>query len=736
MEKNSGEINGVVDSIVYANSQNGYTVLRLDVEDDLITAVGTMPGVGIGDELKLTGYFTKHQKYGEQFAVTDCERCQPKTTSAILNYLSSRSIKGVGPLTAQKIVELFKEKTFDVIEKQPQRLTEVKGITMAKAMKIHEEMKEANGFRDLLVFLKQYNINPQEAVRIWNVYGIKSKEIIEENPFMLCENGIGIAFSRANEIALAGNIDNVREPRTRAAILHTISYNTRNGYTCVPEEKLIDVCSAYIKEEPEYVSEVLDKMADDESVYKCTKDDDKEYVFLPMYYQAENYIAARIKMLLRYPPSVIEDIDDRIGEIEYEVGFGYARLQKEAIHKALTKGILILTGGPGTGKTTTLNAIIKILQKNNEKVLLAAPTGRAAQRMTVVTKCEAKTIHRLLEVEWKEGDKPVFKRNEQNNLRCDTLILDEVSMVDSLLFESLLKAVPLGCRLIFVGDNNQLPSVGAGNVLGDMIESKIIPTVILNEIFRQSMRSLIVTNAHRINRGEPPVIDVKNNDFFFLRNNNSKSIMNTIVDLCIRRLPKSYGYSPLEDIQILSPSKIGELGTAEINKAMQQAINPPSPEKMQISFKEKLLRIGDKVMQCKNNYGIPWEADDGSCGEGIFNGEIGILSSIDTRSKQITIDFDSKTAKYTYEDIQDVELAYCCTIHKSQGNEFEAVIIPMYNSPRQLMYRNLLYTGVTRAKKLIILIGSPDSMMTMVNNYKKTVRFTGLKEFLTEDGDF
>ena len=736
MEKNSGEINGVVDSIVYANSQNGYTVLRLDVEDDLITAVGTMPGVGIGDELKLTGYFTKHQKYGEQFAVTDCERCQPKTTSAILNYLSSRSIKGVGPLTAQKIVELFKEKTFDVIEKQPQRLTEVKGITMAKAMKIHEEMKEANGFRDLLVFLKQYNINPQEAVRIWNVYGIKSKEIIEENPFMLCENGIGIAFSRANEIALAGNIDNVREPRTRAAILHTISYNTRNGYTCVPEEKLIDVCSAYIKEEPEYVSEVLEKMADDESVYKCTKDDDKEYVFLPMYYQAENYIAARIKMLLRYPPSVIEDIDDRIGEIEYEVGFGYARLQKEAIHKALTKGILILTGGPGTGKTTTLNAIIKILQKNNEKVLLAAPTGRAAQRMTVVTKCEAKTIHRLLEVEWKEGDKPVFKRNEQNNLRCDTLILDEVSMVDSLLFESLLKAVPLGCRLIFVGDNNQLPSVGAGNVLGDMIESKIIPTVILNEIFRQSMRSLIVTNAHRINRGEPPVIDVKNNDFFFLRNNNSKSIMNTIVDLCIRRLPKSYGYSPLEDIQILSPSKIGELGTAEINKAMQQAINPPSPEKMQISFKEKLLRIGDKVMQCKNNYGIPWEADDGSCGEGIFNGEIGILSSIDTRNKQITIDFDSKTAKYTYEDIQDVELAYCCTIHKSQGNEFEAVIIPMYNSPRQLMYRNLLYTGVTRAKKLIILIGSPDSMMTMVNNYKKTVRFTGLKEFLTEDGDF
>ncbi len=736
MEKISQEITGVVDSMIYANSKNGYTILRLDAEDILITAVGTMPGVGVGDQLKVTGYYTHHPKYGEQFVVKDCERCKPKTTSAILNYLSSRSIKGIGPLTAQRIVDIFQEKTFDIIENHPERLTEIRGITIQKAMKIHDEVKQANGFSDLLVYLKQYNITPEETVRIWNVYGIKSKELIEENPFVLCENGVEIPFSRVNEIALSHDKDLIREPRTRAAILHTISHNTHNGHTCVPSDKLIEVCSAYIHEEQEFVSDILKKMTDDNSVYKTINSESgDEYIYLPIYYQAETYIAARIKMLLRYPPSEIQNIDAQIENIEKSVGFKYANLQKEAIRMALTKGVLILTGGPGTGKTTTLNAIIKILKNNGERVLLAAPTGRAAQRMNKVTNCDAKTIHRLLEVEWNEGDRPIFTRNEQHNLRCDTLVLDEVSMVDSLLFESLLKAVPLGCRLLFVGDNNQLPSVGAGNVLGDMIESGIIPTVVLNEIFRQSMQSLIIINAHKINRGEKPIIDVKDNDFFFLKNENPKVVLNTIVDLCIRRLPKSYGYSPFEDIQILSPSKIGALGTTEINKAMQQAINPQTQDKIQITFKDKLLRIGDKVMQCKNNYNIPWTASDGTVGEGIFNGDIGILRSIDTIQKQIIISFDNKEAKYTYEDIQDVELAYCCTIHKSQGNEFEAVIIPMYQSPKQLMYRNLLYTGVTRAKRLLILIGSVDAMMSMIDNYKKTTRFTGLKDFLIENGD-
>ena len=735
MENNSSQLNGIVDSIIYSNKRNGYTVLCLDADGSLVTVVGTIPNIRIGDKLRVTGFFTQHPKYGEQYVAKNYELCRPNTTSAIFKYLSSRAIKGVGPLTAQRIVDAFREDTFDVIERDPMRLTQIKGITPEKATRIHKEIKEANGFRDLVVYLKQYDIEPEESIRIWNVYGAKSKEIIEENPFLLCENGIGISFSRADEIASSRDFNSIREPRTRAAIVYTINYNIHNGYTCLPINRLVEVCSPYIHEPKEYVLEILNKMIEDKSLFELVKNDGERYVFLPLYYKAETYIASRIKMMLRYPPTVIDNIEAHIEAVERWEGLKYAKLQKEAIRMALTKGILILTGGPGTGKTTTLNGIIRILKKNGEKVLLAAPTGRAAQRMTQVTECTAKTIHRLLEVEWTEGEKTVFKRNEQNNLKCDTLILDEVSMVDTLLLESLLKAVPLGCRLIFVGDNNQLPSVGAGNVLGDMIDSKVIPTVSLNVIFRQSLKSLIVTNAHKINRGERPIIDIKDNDFFFLKCDNPRVILNTIVDLCIRRLPNSYGYTPFEEIQILSPSRIGELGSIEINKAMQKAVNPFNTERKQIVIKDKVLRVGDKIMQCKNNYNIAWISKDGDVGEGIFNGDIGILTGIDTKRKTAMVTFDSKAANYSYDDLQDVELAYCCTIHKSQGNEFDAVIIPIYYCPQQLMYRNLLYTGVTRAKRMLIMVGLPDAMMAMVDNYKKTERFTGLSDFLLQDGD-
>ena len=735
MENNSSQLNGIVDSIIYSNKRNGYTVLCLDADGSLVTVVGTIPNIRIGDKLRVTGFFTQHPKYGEQYVAKNYELCRPNTTSAIFKYLSSRAIKGVGPLTAQRIVDAFREDTFDVIERDPMRLTQIKGITPEKATRIHKEIKEANGFRDLVVYLKQYDIEPEESIRIWNVYGAKSKEIIEENPFLLCENGIGISFSRADEIASSRDFNSIREPRTRAAIVYTINYNIHNGYTCLPINRLVEVCSPYIHEPKEYVLEILNKMIEDKSLFELVKNDGERYVFLPLYYKAETYIASRIKMMLRYPPTVIDNIEAHIEAVERWEGLKYAKLQKEAIRMALTKGILILTGGPGTGKTTTLNGIIRILKKNGEKVLLAAPTGRAAQRMTQVTECTAKTIHRLLEVEWTEGEKTVFKRNEQNNLKCDTLILDEVSMVDTLLLESLLKAVPLGCRLIFVGDNNQLPSVGAGNVLGDMIDSKVIPTVSLNVIFRQSLKSLIVANAHKINRGERPIIDIKDNDFFFLKCDNPRVILNTIVDLCIRRLPNSYGYTPFEEIQILSPSRIGELGSIEINKAMQKAVNPFNTERKQIVIKDKVLRVGDKIMQCKNNYNIAWISKDGDVGEGIFNGDIGILTGIDTKRKTAMVTFDSKAANYSYDDLQDVELAYCCTIHKSQGNEFDAVIIPMYYCPQQLMYRNLLYTGVTRAKRMLIMVGLPDAMMAMVDNYKKTERFTGLSDFLLQDGD-
>ncbi len=725
------EVTGLIDSIVFRNETNGYTVLNIDTDDELICAVGTMPGVEVGDEIKATGVFKTHPTYGEQLSVSYFERCAPTSSAAILKYLSSRAIKGVGPRMAARIVEEFGEDTLEVIEKSPELLTRVKGISLEKAKSMSEELKKTFGFRELLLYLQKYDIAPEEAVRIWKHLGINAEKLIEENPYILCEDGINISFQRADKIAVMQDKASDSDLRTRAAIVHILNHNTANGHTCLPKDKLAQTCVSFTGTEREKVDSVLEQMITDSSLFSDTRESDsREFVFLPVYHRAETYAAARLQMLLRFPPQTISDIEGKIEAIEESENIKYADLQKEAISKALTKGTLILTGGPGTGKTTTLNAIIKILKDNGEKVFLAAPTGRAAQRMSELTGCEAKTIHRLLEVEWTSNDRPVFKRNEQNTLSCDALILDEVSMIDSILLDSVMRAFPLGCRLILVGDSDQLPSVGAGNVLGDLIASGILPTVTLNEIFRQSMQSLIVTNAHKINKGELPVIDIKNNDFFFLKCSSNQVMSDTIIELCKNRLPRTYGYSPTEEIQVLTPSRKGDLGTAELNKALQEAINPPSPEKTEIIINQRILREGDKVMQYKNNYNIPWTRDDGAIGEGIFNGDIGILLEVSKSNQKIKIRFDDKIATYTYDDIIDVDLAYCSTIHKSQGNEFEAVIIPMYNSPPQLLYRNLLYTAVTRAKKLLILVGKPEIMERMVNNNKRTLRYSGLKEFL------
>lgn len=731
MNNSTYEITGQVDDIIYRNDSNGYTVLNIDTGEELICAVGTMPSIDVGDEIKATGVFKTHPTYGEQLIVSICERCAPKTSSAILKYLSSRAIKGIGPSTAQKIVQEFGDKSLEVIENNPELLTKIKGISMEKAQTMSDELKKTFGFRELMIYLEKYDIKPEEAVRIWKHLGINAEKLIEENPYILCEDGINISFQRADKIAVMQDKSSDSIFRTRAAIVHILNHNKNNGHTCLPKDRLIETCVNFTKISPEQVGTALEEMISDASLFsEIRNDDNKEFIYLPIYHRAETYSAARLQMLLRFPPQVIHNIDGQIAEIEKHENIIYADLQKEAIKKALTKGVLILTGGPGTGKTTTLNAIIKILKNNGEKVYLAAPTGRAAQRMSEVTGCEAKTIHRLLEVEWTSNDKPVFKRNEKNTLSCDALILDEVSMIDVLLLDSVMRAFPLGCRLILVGDSDQLPSVGAGNVLGDLISSEILPTVTLNEIFRQSMKSLIVTNAHKINRGEMPVIDTKDNDFFFLQCSASAVMTNTIIELCKNRLPNTYGYSPTENIQVLSPSRKGDLGTIELNKALQQALNPPSPEKREIIVNQRLLREGDKVMQYKNNYNIMWTKNDGTSGEGVFNGDIGTLIEVSKPNQRVKIKFDDKTATYSFDDIIDVDLAYCSTVHKSQGNEFEAVIIPMYNSPPQLLYRNLLYTAVTRAKKLLILVGKTTIMEKMVNNNKRTLRYSGLKEFL------
>ena len=726
------EVIGNIDNIIYRNDSNGYTVLNIDTGEKIISAVGIMPGVGVGDEIKATGVFKTHPNYGNQLSVNFFERCQPKTSAAILKYLSSRAIKGIGARMAAKIVREFGDETLEIIENYPERLTVISGITLEKAKAMSEELKKSFGFRELLIKFEKYNITPEECVRIWKHLGINAEKMIEENPYILCDEEINISFVRADQIAVMQEKAFDSDFRIRAAIVHILNHNTANGHTCLPKEKLLETCVKFSGIESEKVNDVLEKMVSDASLFNDFQDNaSKEFIFLPIYHRVETYAAARLQMLLRFPPQIISDIEGKIREIEDNEHIEYADLQKEAINKALTKGILILTGGPGTGKTTTLNAIIKILKANGEKVLLAAPTGRAAQRMSELTGCEAKTIHRLLEVEWTENERPVFKRNEQNTLACDALILDEVSMVDSVLLDSVMRAFPLGCRLILVGDSDQLPSVGAGNVLGDLIDSKLLPTVTLNKIFRQSRQSLIITNAHKINKGEMPVIDVKNNDFFFLKCSSPNVILNTIIELCTNRLPKTYGYSLSDEIQILTPSRKGELGTAELNIALQEAVNPPSPNKTEIAVNQRVLREGDKVMQYKNNYNIPWTRKDGVTGEGVFNGDIGILTEINKLNRKVKIRFEDKEATYTFDDIIDVDLAYCSTIHKSQGNEFEAVIIPMHNNPPQLLYRNLLYTAVTRAKKLLILVGKPEIMERMVINNKRTLRYSGLKEFLT-----
>jgi exodeoxyribonuclease V alpha subunit len=724
------EMTGTVEQVIFRNEKNGYAVIEINNGEEIITAVGNMPFVGVGEELHIIGTWTTNQNYGEQFRVEAFERSKPATEAAVLKYLSSGAVKGIGPSTAQKIVNLFGANSLEVMENEPERLYAVKGITKAKAKRISEELRRLGGIREVMVQLGKYGISPEEAVRVWKYYGAQSIDRIRENPYCLCEEGVGISFDRADQIAAALERPQDDICRIRAGILHVIRHNLGNGHTCLPADKLTVTAARLLGVEQSLAQDILQALKDDTSVVARVFDG-REFIFLPELYRSEVYSAERIKMLLRFPAPTISGVEERIEEVERELGIKYAAGQKQAVREALSKGILILTGGPGTGKTTTLNAIIRLLEASGEKVLLAAPTGRAAKRMSELTGKEAKTIHRLLQVEWNENDRPVFAKNEKNLLECDAVVIDELSMVDTFLFEALLRALPLGRRLILVGDCDQLPSVGPGNVLGDLIASGLLPVVQLSQVFRQSMQSLIVRNAHRIVAGEMPELNIRNEDFFFLRCGEPTEISRMIVDLCYRRLPDSYGFSPLTDIQVLSPSRKGELGTQELNKKLQQAINPPDGRKAEIRVNGILFREGDKVMQVKNDYNLPWTRTDGSVGEGVFNGDLGIIQKIDRRASVITVLMDDRIVPYELETAAELELAYAMTVHKSQGNEFPAVVIPIFRGAPQLAYRNLLYTAVTRAKSLLILVGTPNTVRTMVENNRKTKRYTGLFYFLT-----
>ena len=728
------EMSGSVERVIFRNEKNQYTVLELNNSEELVTVVGCLPFVSEGEELKVIGTWTSHPSFGPQFKVQACERSRPATAAAILKYLSSGAVKGVGAATAVRIVETFGENALDIIENDPERLAQVKGVTKAKAKKISEDFKQANGIKDVMVRLGKYGITPEEAVRVWKRYGAYAEDCIRKDPFCLCDEELDIDFARADTIAASLQMPQDDTGRVRAGLIYVLRHNANNGHTCLPRESLVQVTSRMLQVEPEVTGGILRNMEDTFDVHTEIFGE-REFLFLPRYYQSETYCADRLKMMLRYPPQSIVGVESSIKEIEIREGIHYALEQKQAITQALEKGFLILTGGPGTGKTTTLNGIIRILKEKGETVLLAAPTGRAAKRMSELTGEEAKTVHRMLQVQWDEADNPVFSRNEQNPLECDAVVVDELSMVDVSLFEGVLRALPLGCRLILVGDCDQLPSVGAGNVLGDLIASQLFPVVQLTEIFRQSMESLIVTNAHRIVAGEMPLLGDKTHDFFFLPLRRAETISSTIVDLCARRLPASYGYSVYQDIQVLTPGRKGELGTQELNRRLQETLNPPDKGKKELNVNGSILREGDKVMQVKNNYNLPWSRSDGTTGEGAFNGDMGILIEIDKAAGALTVAVDDKMVLYDTDHAGELELAYAATVHKSQGNEFQAVVMPMFPGPKQLEYRNLLYTAVTRAKNLLILVGEERTVQAMVANNRKTRRYSGLLHFLEQEAE-
>lgn len=728
------EITGLVEDVVFRRDGSGWSVIEISSENELITVVGEMPEINVGEQVTVTGNWTTHPTFGRQFSAQTCQSTLPTSSSTILRYLASGAIKGIGPVTAEKLVATFGDNTLSIIENEPQKLCKIKGITINRALKISEELKKQFGSREVVLFLSQYGIGPMYSLKAYKVFGLNAVEIISESPFMLCKEQIGVPFMLADKLAEKLGKSSDYEGRINAGILYILRHNLQNGHTCLPANKVIDTATKFLCVNTDIIEGAVEDLIIQEELI-CEEIQDTNFLFLPYIYRSERYCAGRLKIMCDYPPVQLSD-GDLEGTIKIQEtlsGIQYEKLQRKAVVHALSDGLLILTGGPGTGKTTTLRAIIELLEQKGQKVVIAAPTGRAAKRISEVTGKDAKTIHRLLEVEWTSDEKQRFARNEHNKLKCDALIIDEFSMVDILLFEGILRALPLGSRLIMVGDSNQLPAIGAGNVLNDLIESDKIPVVELKEVFRQALESLIVENAHKILHGEMPELTRKDKDFFFISNSQKDKVQNTIIELCSERLPKSYNLSPFTNIQVLCPSRKGELGTVRLNEMLQKELNPPSLMKKEIIINNLRFREGDKVMQIRNNYDISWTKDDGETGNGIFNGDVGVLEKIDKASSSLFIRFDDKFAIYTLDNAIDLEQAYAVTVHKSQGSEFEAVVMPVYPGPSQLYYRNLLYTAVTRARSLLVMVGLPQTLKMMVDNNKKAKRYTALSNFLKEN---
>lgn len=726
------EIAGSVEHIIYQNEENGYTVCEImSVEDEKITVVGEMPYLSTGEMIKAVGKWVNHSSFGRQFKVEYYEKELPASENAILKYLSSRTIKGIGPSTALKIVGQYGVDTFDVIENHPEWLAEIPGITMKKAKQISEDFKAQFGLRSVMMFCREF-FGPATAVKIYKRWGGGSIDVIKKNPYILCDEIYGVGFEKADLVARSLGVENYKVERVLAGTKYVLSFNSaQNGHVFIPRDKLIPASCSMLGVDEDMAEQAVDTLLKSGELVQKTIDG-RKCIYLESYYKAEKSAADKLILLDDMCPKIdAGDINRMIMLIESEFGVEYAAMQKRAIINSVNNGVMVLTGGPGTGKTTVIRGVIRVFEKLGYKIALAAPTGRAAKRMSESTLCEAKTIHRLLEMDYSNESKPVFRRNENARLDENVIIVDEASMIDTMLFAALLAAIKPGSKLILIGDVDQLPSVGAGNVLNDIIRSDRFNTVELKEIFRQDEESLIVTNAHAINEGEYPTLTSKNSDFFFLPRDDDEMIARTVAELCFARLPKTYGKDIVNDIQVITPSRKGSAGTVALNTLLQKVLNPPSDKKKEKKVRDVIFREGDKVMQVKNNYDIEWESEEKD-GIGIFNGDIGVISEIDNRNEKMRIVFDdNRFVDYPFSLLDELEHAYAITVHKSQGSEYPVVIIPMYGFMPRLMTRNLLYTAVTRAQRMVILVGKASVVQQMVDTNRPTKRYTGLEQLLT-----
>ncbi len=727
-EKELIELSGSVESVIYKNEENGYTILRLRNEnDEIITVVGTIPYAAPGETLFVSGSWTTHSVHGRQFKAEFAQHKMPTEENAIYQYLASGVIRGIGPATASLIVQRFGAKSLDVLENQPESLAQIKGISVAKAKQLCKSFSSQLGVRRLMEFVCSFELRPILAVRLYKYYGEKALELLRENPYLLATTHVGGSFYEADRLALDLGLDENNRSRINAAVLFELRHNLGNGHCFIPREKLCAVTAELIHIDPEHVDESIEELIES-GLLILDEIAGQQACYLPELYEAETDTAERLAALCRRRFQEKLDLNRFLAELEEKQGIRYADLQRQTLGLVLQNQVVVITGGPGTGKTTSIRAILALFDRLGIDALLTAPTGRAAKRMTELTGREAATVHRLLGAKFDEdGERVVFTKDEDDRLSCDAVILDECSMVDLPLMDALLKALPPDSRLILVGDADQLPSVGPGNVFSAIIRSGVIPTVRLTEIFRQNEGSRIIRNAHMINKGEHPDFSENTGDFFRLKRMQAGSTVDTIVELCALRLPTKMKIPP-EEIQVLTPTRKGELGTVSLNKRLQEALNPPAKDKKEKVFGEAVFREGDRVMQIRNNYDILWHNESNTAaGMGIFNGDMGRILEVNLAEEQLTVNFDGRIVQYGFDALLELEHAWALTVHKSQGSEYRAVILALGSSAPMLMTRDVLYTAVTRAKELLILVGDESVAYRMVDNYRPSKRYCALR---------